>query len=63
MFLKNYLECYQKVNQTGFKGFWKIKKNSEIYQEQSREGKREQDTSIYLGSPFHKGYVQCLTPL
>jgi len=27
MFFKNYLECYSKVNQTGFKGFWKIKKN------------------------------------
>jgi len=33
MFLKNCLEFYSKVNQTGFEGFWKIKQNSKIYQE------------------------------
>jgi len=64
---KSYLKCFQKVEEiiqlTRFNMLWKIKKSSRIYQEQSRESKREQDTTSYPGSPFHNGYVQSLTPL
>jgi len=36
-------------------------KNQEKHQDLSRTVKREQDTTNYPGSPFHKGYVQSLT--
>jgi len=66
MFFKSDLKCFQKVDEiiqiARFNRLRKFKKYNKIYQEQSRESKRDQDTRIDPGSPFLKGYVKSLTP-